>query len=126
MGCSTTGQREADRLAVELGHLELGQSAVAINNCLLALGEISVPAVLPLLQSNLVRDRINAAWVLAEIGSQLALSSLADALSKERDETAKDIMVQAICSILDTPNDVTPEVATRKARELNQLLHRTQ
>ena len=98
----------------------MGQSAVAYNRRLTALGETAVPALSPLLQSDRVRDRINAAWVFAEVGSPLALKPLADALLKEHDETVKEIMVQAICSILKTPNDVTPEVAVRKARESNK------
>ena len=122
VGCSTTGQREADRLVADLGRLEPGQSAVACSKRLTALGETAVPALLPLLQSDRVRDRINAAWVLAEVGSPLALRPLAVALLKEHDETAKDIMVQAICSVLEIPNNVTPEVAVRKARESNQSI----
>lgn len=121
-GCNTVApaRQRAALLVTQLRELKPNESAVAINKQLIALGEASVAEVIKLLESSDPRDRTNAAWVLGEIQSQAALPALKRALVVETDDSAKEIQVQAVCSILRIPNDIAAQEAIKAIEESNQ------
>ncbi|MBN2703108.1 MAG: HEAT repeat domain-containing protein [Pontiellaceae bacterium] len=118
-GCYSPTSQEADRLADKLKDLQDGQSAVSINNDLIALNNAAVPALLPLLKSPNPLTRTNASWILSEIGNRDALIPLSNSLSVETNDESKEFMVMAICSILKIPNDISAEEAVQKVKTSN-------
>lgn len=92
---------QARHPASELLHLQPDESAVELNDRLIALGPTAVPAVIKLFDSENDRARLNAAWVLGEIGDRRALPILMDKGLNDRDVSVREFSAQAIGSIGD-------------------------
>lgn len=117
-GCSTTPEQEkAAALVRELTQEPLPRSGAAINEDLIALGDAAASEVIPLLRSPRAELRVNASWILGEIGSRPALRPLKHALACEDDATATDFEIQAICSILHINNNISARQALKAAEE---------
>ena len=122
LGCNNlhNNEHKAKRLVENLQHLSKDESAVSINKQLIALGETAVPHVIPLLSSSEASYRVNAAWILGEIGSQNALPALSHQLRIETDDTSREFQIQAVCSILKIPNNITATEALKKIEEVQR------
>jgi HEAT repeat protein len=103
-GCATEtskDQIQAYYLTGELKRLEPNESAVRLNDELIAMGETAVPAVIELFESHAPRDRGNAAWILAEIRDRRAISVLTRKGLHDPDAFVRELSAQALGSIGD-------------------------
>jgi len=94
-------QMQAYYLAGELKQLEPNESAVRLNDELIALGESAVPAVVELFESNTPRDRGNAAWILGEIRDRRAIPVLTRRGLHDGAADVREFSAQALGSIGD-------------------------
>jgi len=104
VGCQRVkdeNELQARHLASELLHLQPDESAVELNDRLIALGPTAVPAVIKLFDSENDRVRLDAAWVLGEIGDRRALPVLMDKGLNDRNVSVREFSAQAIGSIGD-------------------------
>jgi len=103
-GCAAKASKDqihAYYITGELKRLEPNESAVRLNDELIALGKTAVPAVVELFESNTPRDRGNAAWILGEISDRRAISVLTRKGLHDPVANVREFSAQALGSIGD-------------------------